>query len=60
MIDFDVYCPSPRVENLLQSLRIRLNKDFPTTKVYISTANPYNNWLEKLYNFYYKKEEENE
>lgn len=60
MIDFDIYVPSPRVENLLQSLKIRLGKDYPTTKVWISTANPYNPWLEKLYNFYNKKEEQDE
>jgi len=52
MIDLDIYRPNQVVEEFLQSLKVKLNKDYPTTKVYISTASPYNNWLQKLYTFY--------
>ena len=52
MIDLDIYRPNQVVEEFLQSLKVRLNKDYHTTKIYISTANPYTSWLEKLYNFY--------
>lgn len=57
MVDRDIYYVDPAVEEFLQLTAARLRKDYPTTKVYISTANPYNHWLEKLYNFYNKKEE---
>lgn len=52
MVDLDIYYTNQVVEEFLQLLKVKLNKDYPTTKVYISTANPYNNWLQKLYNFY--------
>lgn len=50
MIDLDVYAPNPVVEKFLQSLKVRLNKDYPTTTVYISTASQDNYWLRELYN----------
>jgi hypothetical protein len=50
MIDFDIYVPSPRVENFLQLLRIKLNKDYPTTNVYISSAGYNDNWIRKVSN----------
>lgn len=52
MIDLDIYRPNQVVEEFLQSLKVRLNKDYSPIKVYISTASPYKHWLEKLYNFY--------
>jgi hypothetical protein len=52
MIDLDIYHTNETVENFLQSLKLNLNKDYPTTKVYISTANPNNNWLQKQYIIY--------
>lgn len=52
MIDLDVYYPNEAVEEFLESLKVKLKKDHPSIKVYISTASPYNNWLQKLYNFY--------
>ena len=45
MIDLDIYCPSTKVEMFMQQLKAQLNRDYPTTKVYISTVNPYNHWL---------------
>ena len=45
MIDIDVYCTNPIVEEFLQSLKVGLNKDYPATNVYISTASPYKHWL---------------
>lgn len=61
MIDLDIYYHNPSVEkNFLESLKLKPTKDHPSIKVYISTANPYNSWLQKLYNFYNKKEEQNE
>lgn len=52
MIYLDIYYLNPYVENFLKSLKVKLKKDYPTAQVYISTANPYNGWLQKLYNFY--------
>ena len=52
MIDLDIYYPNKTVEDFLQNLKIQLNRDRSTVKVYISTANPHNHWLQKLYNFY--------
>ena len=52
MIDLDIYHTNQVVEEFLRLLKVRLNKDYPTTKVYISSANPYNHWSQKLYNFY--------
>ena len=49
MIDFDMYCPNSRTENLLQQFTLKLTKEHPHIKVYISTANPYNNWLYELH-----------
>ena len=58
MIDFDIYYPSTKVEMFMQQLKLRLNKYYHTTKVYISTANPYNHWLYKQYIIYNEKEKE--
>lgn len=55
MIDFDIYYPNPKVEMLMQQLKIRLNKDYTTIKVYMSTTNPYNNLLYKQYIIYNKE-----
>ena len=52
MIDFDIYRPNREVEEFLEYLKVKLKNNNPSIKVYISTANPYNNWLQKLYNFY--------
>ena len=52
MIDRDLYCTNQLVEEFLESLKVKLKKDNPSIKVYISTANPYNSWLQKLYNIY--------
>lgn len=52
MIDYDVYRINPKVEEFLKTLKVKLNKDYTTTKVYISTARPYSNWTQILYNFY--------
>jgi hypothetical protein len=60
MIDLDIYCSNPYVEKFLESLKLKLTKDYHSINVYISTANPYNSWSQKLYNFYNKKEEQNE
>ena len=49
MVDFDIYCPDQRVEKFLSELKLKLNKDYPKTKVYISTANQNNHWLYDLY-----------
>ena len=58
MIDLDIYYPNAQVEMLMQQLNERLNRDCPTTKVYISTANPYNHWLKKSYIIYNEKEQQ--
>ncbi len=50
MVDFDIYYTNPKVEMFLESLKIRFNKDYPTTKVYISTVGMGDHWLRKLYN----------
>ena len=52
MIDFDIYCPNPKVEMFMEQLKLRLDKDYPTTKVYITSSNPYSNWLYKQYIIY--------
>lgn len=52
MIDLDIYYPNRAVEDFLEPLKTKLSKDYSSTKVYISTANPYNSWLQKLYNIY--------
>lgn len=52
MIDRDVYYTNRSVEDFLESLKTKLSKDYSPIKVYISTANPYNSWLQKLYNIY--------
>lgn len=52
MIDLDIYCTNQAVEEFLQSLKLKLNRDYPSTKIYISTVNPHNYWLKNLYNFY--------
>ena len=52
MIDLDIYRPNREVEGFLEYLKVKLKKDYPPIKVYISTANPYNSWLQKLYNIY--------
>ena len=45
----DKYYVNPIAEELLQSLKVRLNEEYPTTKVYISTASQDVNWLWELY-----------
>lgn len=52
MIDFDIYRPNREVEEFLEYLKVKLKNNNPSIKVYISTSSPYNNWLQKLYNFY--------
>jgi hypothetical protein len=52
MIDLDIYCPNPYVEKFLESLKIKLIKDYSPINVYISTTNPYKHWSQKLYNIY--------
>lgn len=59
MIDLDIYNKNQVVEEFLKSLKVKLLTGYPTTKVYISTANPYNHWSQKLYNIRDKKEEQN-
>lgn len=49
MVDFDIYCPDQRVEKFLSKLKLKLNKDCPQTKVYMSAANSNNHWLYDLY-----------
>ena len=56
MIDLDLYYPNERVEKFLDSLKVKLKKDYPTIKVYISSAGLNNHWLRKIYNFYNKEE----
>ena len=50
MIDLDIYCPNIAVEKFFEQLKVRCKNDCPTTTVYISTANPYNNWLYNKFN----------
>lgn len=50
MIDQDIYYTNPKVEAFLQLLKVQLNQDCHTTKVYISTASHDNPWLRLLYN----------
>lgn len=45
MIDLDIYYPNKAVEEFLEKLKVKFNKTYPTVKVYISTANPYDHWL---------------
>ena len=45
----DQYYVNPIADELLQSLKVRLNEEYPTTKVYISTASQDINWLWELY-----------
>lgn len=52
MIDLDIYCPNRAVEDFLESFKVKLSKDYSPIKVYISTTNPYNSWLQKLYDIY--------
>jgi len=52
MIDLDIYYPNASVEKFLELPKLKLTRDYSPIKVYISTANPYNSWLQKLYNIY--------
>lgn len=52
MIDQDIYFINPRVEELLKVIKAKFKKDYPSTKIYISTANQNSSWLQKLYNIY--------
>lgn len=45
MIDLDIYYTNKAVEEFLETLKVKFNKTYHTTKVYISTANPYDHWL---------------
>lgn len=56
MIDLDIYCPNERTERLLQLLKTQLNKNYPTTKVYMSSVGMNDHWLQQIYNFYNKEE----
>ena len=58
MIDIDIYSPNEKVEMFMQQLKMKLNRNYQTAKFYISTANPYNNWLYKSYIIYNEKEQE--
>ena len=44
-------------EQFYHTLLPRLKVDYPTTKIYISTANPYNNWIECMYKFKYYQDD---
>ena len=59
MIDLDLYKQNSAVEEFVEILKRKLIKDHLTIPVYISTANPYNHWSQKLYNLHDKKEEQN-
>jgi hypothetical protein len=59
VIDIDTYYINPEVEEFVKPFKLNFRKPYCPIKVYISTANPYNHWLQKLYNFYNKKEEQN-
>ena len=52
MIDRDLYCTNQLVEEFLESLKVKFKKDYPSTKIYISTASQDNYWFKKLYSFY--------
>lgn len=52
MIDLNIYKQNKVTEEFLESLQIKLTKDHPPVKIYISTASQYNNWSQKLYIFY--------
>jgi hypothetical protein len=52
VIDIDLYNTNQSVEELLESLKLNLRKDYSPIKVYVSTASPYEHWLQKLYNIY--------
>ena len=58
MVDLDIYYVNNDVEMFMQLIKVKLNKDHHTTKVYISTANPYNHWLKKSYIICNEKEQE--
>jgi hypothetical protein len=45
MIDYDIYSYKPCAEEFLKTLKVKLQNDHPTIKVYISTANPYEHWI---------------
>ena len=50
MIDLDICYPNSHVEKFLETLKLKLKKDHPNIKVYISTASPYDHWLKTFYN----------
>ena len=56
MIDLDLYYSNERVEKFLDLLKVKRNKDYPSIKVYISSANTDLHWLQKIYDFYNKEE----
>ena len=56
MTDWDLYYPNARTEKFLDSLKLMSNKDYPTIKIYVSSASLNDNWLHKIYNFYNNEE----
>lgn len=52
MIDRDIYFTNQVVEEFLHVLKTELGKEYSPIKVYISTSNPYNHWLQKSYIIY--------
>jgi hypothetical protein len=52
MINLDLYLPDERTEKFLCLLKSKRNIDSTPIKIYISSANPYNNGLQKIYRIY--------
>lgn len=50
MMDVDVYWPNEVVEEFLQSLKIKLRKNYEPIKVYISTASHRDSFYYKFFN----------
>ena len=56
MMDWDLYYPNEYVEKFLDSLKVKLKKEYPAIRVYISSVGMNDHWLQKIYNFYNKEE----
>jgi hypothetical protein len=52
MIDRDIYYQNKTVEEFIESLKTKFKKSCSHTKIYISTTNPYDDWLKKIYSSY--------
>ena len=52
MIDLDLYFINPDVEEFLEPFQLNIRKPHSLIEIYISTASPYNNCLQKMYNIY--------